>query len=83
MLSAGVLSAGYQYEDERNLRASLLPGYATVQVFAARRITSSLSAIAELDNAFDRQYLTALTPTPAVGTPRLWRAGLRWDGRLR
>ncbi|HVX66614.1 MAG TPA: TonB-dependent receptor [Bryobacteraceae bacterium] len=83
LLSAGMLSAGYQYEDERNLRASLLPGYATVHLFAARRITGSLSAIAELNNAFDRQYVTGLTPTPTVGTPRLWRVGVRWDGRLR
>ncbi len=83
LVSAGVLSSTYQFEDERNLRASLLPGFAAAQLFAARRVLPHLSAVIELENALNRQYITALTPTPMTGTPRLWRAGLRWDGRLR
>ncbi|MGE5646074.1 MAG: TonB-dependent receptor plug domain-containing protein [Acidobacteriota bacterium] len=78
-LSAAVLSYSSQYENE----LFLLPGFATVQFFAQRRIVRALSAIAEVQNAFDRQYVAGLTPTPTTGMPRLWRAGLRWDGRLR
>jgi outer membrane receptor for ferrienterochelin and colicin len=41
---------------------------------------SACSAAAE--NALDRQFYVAFTPTPNTGAPRLWRLGLRWDGRL-
>ena len=27
--------------------------------------------------------VTGFTPVPAIGAPRLWRAGLRWEGRIR
>jgi outer membrane receptor protein involved in Fe transport len=81
LISAGVLGYGLQFDDERN--QFLLPGFATVQVFALRHIVSNLSAIAEVSNALDRQYVVGLTPTPTIGAPRLWRAGLRWDGRVR
>jgi outer membrane receptor protein involved in Fe transport len=42
----------------------------------------SLSARLEFENLLDRQYLTAFSPTPTIAAPRLWRAGLRWDGKL-
>jgi len=35
-----------------------------------------------VENLLDRQYLVALTPNPNTGAPRLWRIGLRWNGRL-
>jgi len=53
-----------------------------VQVSAQRRIVGSLAAIAEVSNALDHQYIVGLTPTPTIGAPRLWRAGLRWNGRI-
>jgi len=43
----------------------------------------ALSAEVTLENALNRQFYTAFTPTPNIGAPRLWRVGLRWDGRVR
>ena len=80
LISAGVLSYALQFDDERN--QFLLPGFAMVQVSAQRRIVGSLAAIAEVSNALDHQYIVGLTPTPTIGAPRLWRAGLRWNGRI-
>lgn len=78
--SAGVRSFSSQFDDDRN--QFLLPGFATVQLYAQRRLAKNFSALLEFENLLDRQYLTAFSPTPAIGTPRLWRAGLRWDGSL-
>ena len=80
MASLGVRSYDYQFDDDLN--QFRLPGYATVQLAATRRLAASLSAEVALENALNRVYYTAFTPTPNTGTPRLWRIGLRWDGRL-
>lgn len=80
LASAGVRSYAAQFEDELN--QFLLPGFATVQLVAQQRIRGGLSVLAEFENLFDRQYLTGFSPTPTIGAPRLWRAGVRWDGRL-
>jgi outer membrane receptor protein involved in Fe transport len=45
---------------------------------ARQRIVKSLSADVAVENALDRTYYTAFTPTPNTGSPRLWRVGLRW-----
>ena len=47
-----------------------------------QRLVRSLSAEVTLENALDRQYYTAFTPTPNIGAPRQWRVGVRWDGRV-
>jgi outer membrane receptor protein involved in Fe transport len=78
----GVRSYGSQFEDERNLRSMLLPGYASVQLYARRKIARGLAALAEIENLLDREYITGFTPTPMIGPRRLWRAGLRWEGRI-
>ena len=78
---AGVRSYALQFEDDRN--TLLLPGYASVQVYARQWLTASLAALASFENLLDRQYLAGFTPTPVLGPPRLWRVGLRWEGRLR
>jgi hypothetical protein len=83
LISGGVLSYASQFEDERNLRDFLLPGYATIEIYVLQRIVGNLSAIAEVENALGRQYIVGLTPTPTIGAPRMWRAGVRWDGKLR
>ena len=81
LASLGVRSYAAQFEDELN--QFLLPGFATVQLVVQQRIGRGLSALAEFENLLDRQYLTGFSPTPTTGAPRLWRAGLRWDGRIR
>jgi outer membrane receptor protein involved in Fe transport len=81
LASAGFRSYSHQFEDERNL--FLLPGFATFQLVVRQQLTRGLSAVAAVENLFDREYLAGFSPTPLIGAPRLWRAGLRWDGRLR
>ncbi|HXG32770.1 MAG TPA: TonB-dependent receptor [Bryobacteraceae bacterium] len=80
LASAGVRSYSAQFEDERN--QLLLPGFATVQLFVRRQLRPGLTASVAVENLLDRRYLAGFTPAPVVGAPRLWRAGLRWEGRL-
>ena len=81
LVSAGVRAFGYQFDDDLN--QFRLPGYAAVQVAARQRISGPLSAELELENALGRVYYTAFTPTPNIGQPRLWRLGLKWEGRVK
>ena len=78
LASCGVRSYAYQFDDDLN--QFTLPGYAVAQLLIRRRIAASLSVEAAVDNALNRRFYTAFTPTPNIGQPRLWRVGLRWDG---
>lgn len=78
--AVGLRSFALQFEDELN--TALLPGFATVQFLLRHKVSDRLSAIAAFENLLDRQYLTGFTPVPLIGAPRLWRIGLRWEGRL-
>jgi outer membrane receptor protein involved in Fe transport len=80
MASAGVRSYDYQFDDDLN--RFRLPGFTVLEFVARRRLAASLSAEALIDNLLDRRFYTAFSPTPNIGQPRLWRIGLRWDGRL-
>ena len=80
LISAGIRAFGLQFDDDVN--QFLLPGYAALQITAQQRIKGNLYAQAAIENLLDRQYLVALTPTPNTGAPRLWRIGLRWNGRI-
>ena len=83
LASVGFRSYSLQYEDDRN--QFKLPGYGSLQFSARQRLKNSLWATVSLENALDHVYLTGIpTPTaPTIGAPRLWRAGLRWDGPIR
>jgi outer membrane receptor protein involved in Fe transport len=78
--STALRSYTYQFDDDLN--AFRLPGYASLQFVARQQLKKSLSAEATLENALDRTFYTAFTPTPNTGAPRLWRVGLRWDGHI-
>lgn len=80
LASAGLRSFSSQFDDDRN--QFLLPGFATVECYVSQRLVKNFAAIVEFENLLNRQFLAGLTPTPIIGAPRLWRAGLRWDGRL-
>lgn len=80
LVSAGIRSFASQFEDDAN--QFLLPGYATVQLVLRHQLTTRLSAVAAFENILDREYLSGFSPTPTTGAPRLWRAGLRWQGGL-
>jgi outer membrane receptor protein involved in Fe transport len=87
--SAGIRGYSHQFEDDLN--RFLMGGFATVQFSLRQRITRGLSAQVAFDNMLDREYVVGVTapaaanlpPLYAIGAPRLWRAGLRWDGPLR
>jgi outer membrane receptor protein involved in Fe transport len=79
-LAAGVRSTSYQFDDDIN--RFRLPGFAAVHLSVQRRLKRSLSAVVVYENLLNREYYTAFTPVPAIAGPRLWRAGLRWDGPL-
>lgn len=81
--SAQIRSYSSQFEDDRNLRSQLMPGFASMQFAVRRRLKSHLSASLVVENALNREYITGFTPQPQIGPPVLWRAGLRWDGPLR
>lgn len=80
-VAAGVRSSAAQFEDERN--QFLLPGYAVAHISFRQTVARGLSAYAGFENLLNREYLVGFSPTPLIGAPRLWRIGLRWDGRLR
>jgi outer membrane receptor protein involved in Fe transport len=81
LASVGIRSYAAQFEDDRN--QFLLPGFASVQVIVRQRLTRNLSALVAVENLLNREYLVGFSPVPLIGPPRLWRVGLRWDGRLR
>ncbi len=80
LASAGVRSYSAQFDDDLN--QFLLPGFTTVQLVVRQHLVRGLSASLALENLLDRQYYVAFSPTPNTGAPRLWRVGLRWDGRI-
>ncbi|MSV28953.1 MAG: TonB-dependent receptor [Bryobacterales bacterium] len=80
LASVGV--RGYAFQFEEDLNQNKLPGFATVQAVLRQRLAKGFSAVAAFENLLDREYLTGKTAaTIAIGAPRLWRVGLRWDGR--
>ncbi len=80
LAAIGVRSFGFQFEEDLN--QNRLPGFATVQLVVRQRLAKGFSAVAAFENLLDREYLTGRTAaTIAIGAPRLWRVGLRWDGR--
>jgi outer membrane cobalamin receptor len=81
LVSGGLRSFSLQFEDDRN--QFVLPGYSSLQLSARQRVTRSLWATLAVENLLDREFLTGFSPTPLIGAPLLWRAGLRWDGPLR
>jgi outer membrane receptor for ferrienterochelin and colicin len=81
LVSGGLRSFAAQFEDDLN--TFRLPGYATVQLAMRHGLTQQISAIASWENLLDRRFYTGFTPVPAIGAPRLWRAGIRWEGRVR
>jgi outer membrane cobalamin receptor len=81
LVSGGLRSFAAQFEDDLN--TFRLPGYATVQLAVRHGLTEQVSAIASWENLLDKRFYTGFTPVPAIGAPRLWRAGLRWEGRIR
>lgn len=81
LLSAGFRSFSRQFEDDLNLFT--LAGFSALQIAAQQRVARSLYATLAVENALNREFFVGFSPTPLIGAPRLWRVGLRWDGRIR
>jgi outer membrane cobalamin receptor len=77
-VSVRAISAAF----DADLNQFRLPGYATMQLSIRQRLMKNVSASLELDNLLDRLYYTGFTPNATIGSPRLIRIGLRWDGKL-
>lgn len=80
-ITAGLRTSTLQFEDDRNTQ--LLPGYAVFHVVAQQQLAGGLSFRFAMENAFDRLYLSGFTPQPQIAAPRLWRVGVRWQGKFR
>jgi outer membrane receptor protein involved in Fe transport len=63
------------WEDDRN-QLELDPAL-QVDLFAARRVGSSLEVFAAVENLLDAEIVAARTPVPTLAAPRLLRAGVR------
>jgi outer membrane receptor protein involved in Fe transport len=76
----GIRTYSYQFDDDLN--PFLLPGFANVQLVARQQLKHGLSAHVAIENLLNHEYFVGFSPTPTIGAPRLWRAGIRWEGRL-
>jgi outer membrane receptor protein involved in Fe transport len=76
LVTAGVRAFTYQFDDDLN--QFRLPGYTTASLVARQHVARALSLELTLENALDRVFYTAFTPTPNIGSPRLVRVGLHW-----
>ena len=81
LISGGRRDFTYQFDDDLNVNR--LSGYPTWQLAMRHGLTPQVSLIASWDNLLNRRFYTGFTPVPAVGAPRLWRAGIRWEGQVR
>lgn len=81
LISGGLRGYSSQFDDDRN--QFLLPGFATLQLTARQKLGRGVSANLAIENLLDRRFYVAFTPTPNIGAPFLWRAGIRWEGKLR
>ncbi len=77
LVSGGVRSYALQFEDDLN--QFILPGFASFQLLAQRRLGHGVSALVAAENLFNRTYLAGFDPQPTTGTPRLVRVGLKWE----
>ena len=80
MASLGLRATSSQFDDDLN--QFRLPGFVTLQASIRERLMKNVSASLEVENLLDRLYYTGFTPTPTIGSPRLIRVGIRWDGKL-
>jgi outer membrane receptor protein involved in Fe transport len=73
---------GRQFDDDTNQRAVPgesepgLPGYAMVDLTAARSVTRNVEVFFGVQNLFDEEYIVGTLPT-TIGSPRLAHGGVR------
>lgn len=78
IVAAGMRSFGLQFEDDLN--RLIMPGYAVFHFTLRQSLWRGVSATANVENAFNREYVVGISPPiQNTGAPRLWRLGLRWE----
>jgi outer membrane cobalamin receptor len=77
LVSAGIRAYSLQFEDDLN--EFVLPGFASVQLLVQRRFGHGFSGLVAVENLLDKEYLAGFTPEPVIGSPRLYRVGLKWE----
>ena len=77
LLSGGMRGSDPQFEDDRN--AFRLPGYAVWFVSARQQVRGPLSVHFAAENLLDHAVIAGYSPTPLLASPRMVRAGLRFD----
>ena len=81
-LTASVMFFGRQFNEDLNTgtvpgeNEPGLPGYASVEFSASRRLTRNFDVFLGVQNLLDEEYYVGLGPT-TIGTPRLVNAGVR------
>jgi outer membrane receptor protein involved in Fe transport len=78
-LAARVLLTGAQYEDDRN--TLLLNEAVTVDLMVSRTFAPGWLGFVAGENLFDEDYDVGRTPLRTIGSPRMFRVGLRWAMR--
>jgi outer membrane receptor protein involved in Fe transport len=76
-LWGGMRGATNAFEDDRN--QFLLPSYTVWGISARQALPHKLTAFLSFENLFNEQIIVGYSPTPLIGAPRLWQAGLRWN----
>ena len=70
-------AAGEQFDDDQNIFR--LAGFATVDVFASRRIDRRLEIYIAAENIFNDKVEAGRTPVLTLASPRTIRAGIRFN----
>jgi outer membrane receptor protein involved in Fe transport len=77
LLSLQGIESGRQYDDDAN--AYLLHGYFRLDAYGEHSFGRHVAAFADGENLFGRAVEVGKTPVTTLGTPRVARAGLRFD----
>ena len=81
MITGGMRATDLQFEDDRNTQ--LLPGFVVFHIVGQQSLSHGVSLYATMENVSNREFLSGWTPAAQIGAPRLWRVGVRWQGRFR
>lgn len=68
-------ASGKQFDDDQNRLP--LPSFGLVDFYVSRKIAGPVEVFAAVQNVLDEIYVVGRTPTETIGSPRLYRGGLR------
>jgi len=77
LLTGGLRTNSLAFEDDLN--RFVMPGFVIWHAIASQGLGRGVSVHFALENAFDRQYLSGVSPAPLLAAPRLIRGGVRYQ----